>query len=138
MSHIYHVSFKDGDNKISIFVQGYRDTGANICVIKENVVPEECLVPLNKTIDLTGYYAGVNTAPMFRANISSSIVNGEIDVAVVSSACNFPHKSSMIVSEDYGVPYGIIQGFVNVIMNGNQTVFCSEEFNGCNDIDIIK
>ena len=73
---------------------------------------------------------------MFRANVSSPIVNGEIDVAVVSNACNFPHKSSMIVGEDYGVPYGIIQGFVKVIMKGNQTVFCSEELNECNDIDI--
>ena len=136
MIHIYPVSFKDGDNKVNIVVQGYRDTGANICVIKENFVPEECLVPLNKTIGLTGFYAGVNTAPMFRANVSSPKVNGEIDVAVVSSACNFPHKSSMIVGEDYGVPYGIIQGFVNVIMNDNQIVFCSEELNECNDIEI--
>ena len=87
-------------------------------------------------IELKGFCAGVNTAPMFRANVTSPIVNGDIDVAVVSSECNFPYNSSMIVSEDFGALYGLIQGLVNVIMNENQTVCDSEELKECDDIDI--
>ena len=95
INHIYSVSFKDAYDKVSIVVKGYRDTGANICVVKENIVPKEFLTLLNKIIDLTGSYAGLNTAPLFHAKVESPIVNGEIDVSIVSSACNFPYNSSL-------------------------------------------
>ena len=136
IDHMYPVSFSDSNNKVNVTIQGYGDTGANKCVLKEGVAPKECLMSLNKMIKLKGLCAGVNTAPMFRANVTSPIVNGDIDVAVVSSECNFPYNSSTIVGEDFNAPYGLIQGFVNVIMNGNQTEYDSEELKECDDIYI--
>ena len=91
---------------------------------------------LNKIIELKGFCADVNIAPMFCANETSSVVNGDIDVAVVSNECNFPCNSSMIVGENFGAPYGLIKGFVNIIKNGNQTVCDSEELKECGDINI--
>ena len=127
IDHMHPVSFNDTNNKVNVIIHGYRDTGANICVLKEGVIPKECLVSINKMIKLKGFCAGVNIASMFRANVISPIVNGDIDVAIVSSECNFLYNSSMIVGEDFGAPYRLVQGFVNATINGNQTVCYSEE-----------
>ena len=44
IDHMYPVSFNDTNNKVNVTIQGYRDSGANICELIEGVVPKECLV----------------------------------------------------------------------------------------------
>ena len=43
-------------------------------------------------------------AQLFRANVTSPIVNGDTVVAVVPSTWNSPCDSNMIAGEDYGEP----------------------------------
>ena len=136
MNYIYPVSFNDANNKVSIVVKGYRDRCEYMC--SKMVIPKDCLALLNKTIVLIGFYAGVNTALLFRAKVESSIVNGEIDAALVSSACNFPCNSIMIVRKDYGAPSGLIHGFVNAIMNGSQTGLKIENSNERDELEMLS
>ena len=86
-----------------------------------------------QTIDLTGFYAGVNMAPLLCDKVASPIVNGETDIVIVSRACNFPNNNNVIVGKNYGVPYCLIQSLVNVIMSRSQTVSINEKSDECDD-----
>ena len=39
IDHMYPVSFNDINKKVNVTIQGCRNTGANICVLKEGVIP---------------------------------------------------------------------------------------------------
>jgi hypothetical protein len=114
--HVYPVTFNNGNMKSSVVVRGFRDTGSNVCVLLENSVPMEFLMPLNKTVNLSTICGNMSKTPLYKANVESPIVKGDITIALAPSWCNLPRDSDMIVGEDFGVPYGPLQAEVNQII----------------------
>ena len=119
--HVYPVCvYGPKPASCQVMLTCYRDTGANVCILREGSVPLEYLTPLNRTIDLSGFYGGSNVSPVYKIKVESSVVKGEIVVAMAPSSCNFPRNCSLIVGEDYGEPYGLLQGVVNPVITRQQ------------------
>jgi hypothetical protein len=81
-------------------VFAYRDTGSSVSILKDGVVSVDALLPTNRTINLQYIQGCMQDAPIFKINVTSGVINGCIEVAVVPFDANIPWD--MILGNDNG------------------------------------
>jgi hypothetical protein len=93
--HIYSVVVHGSGD--CTHVMALRDTGASVCLFKEESVPLGYLTPINQIIELKGFYGDAKHSPLYSMHVASSIVRGSIVVALSQAGCNWPVGVSLIM-----------------------------------------
>ncbi len=106
----------NGKECVDIFT--FRDTGADICLLKEGAVPEHMLKPVNSYVQIKGILGvsdALNDVPVYSIHVKSVFVMGEICVALVPNTCNLPNNVQLLIGNDYGKAMLVENGTDNIV-----------------------
>ena len=100
--YILPVRVFNQSNNDSVVIYAFRDTGADVCVLLEDVVPREYLTPVNKNISLNGFAGYTLEAPLFRLTVDCTQMKGVITAALIPSVYSLRDNACMLIGNDYG------------------------------------
>ena len=109
----------NGNGKECVDISSFRDTGAEICLLREGAVPEQMLKPVNRCVKITGILGSseaLDNVPVYSIHVKSVFAIGEICVALVPSTCNLPNDVQLLIGNDYGKTMTIENGVNNSIV----------------------
>ena len=109
----------NGNGKECVDISSFRDTGAEICLLREGAVPEQMLKPVNRCVKINGILGSseaLDNVPVYSIHVKSVFAIGEICVALVPSTCNLPNDVQLLIGNDYGKTMTIENGVNNSIV----------------------
>lgn len=96
------VCFYNSDSSRCVSLTGFRDSGADITLLMCNAVPSEYLVDLGRSVPLEFANGSSDSVPMYRANVATAGVCGELCVGLVPESYRFPNGAKVLLGNDYG------------------------------------
>lgn len=92
----------DASRRESVVLAAYRDTGADVCVLVDGVVPKEFLVAENRCVTLRGFAGYSIQAPLYSMFVDCSHVRGRIVVAVNEAGSELRDNTSLLIDNAFG------------------------------------
>lgn len=86
----------------SVTIPGFRDTGADVCVLVEGSVPVEYLTSENVNTVLNGLLGPEQLVPVYSMYVDCSQFQGRLNVAVVPSGTKLRDGAHLLIGNDYG------------------------------------
>ena len=87
-------------NHESMIINGFKDTGSSISILREGVLPTNYLRPLNEFVTLKVLTGELNGVPLFKADICVDNIVKQLTIGVVPSYCNLPVGTDMLCGLD--------------------------------------
>jgi hypothetical protein len=101
--YVFPVCFYDDKNSKCVSVLGFRDSGADVTLVKSGTVPDNFLSPLNKNMLLEFANGSNDSVPLYCVNVATAGVCGEMSVGLVPDNYKFPCNAQVLIGNDYGV-----------------------------------
>lgn len=101
--YVFPVCFYDDENSKCVSALGFRDSGAEVTLLKSGAVADNFLVALDRNLQLEFANGSCDRVPMFRANVATAGVCGEMCVGLVPESYKFPCNAQILIGNDYGV-----------------------------------
>ena len=86
-------------------ISSFRDTGADICILKEGAVLKQMLKPVSKFVEINGILGALDeldNVPVYSIHVTSVFDIGKICVALVLSTCNILNDVQLLIGNEYG------------------------------------
>jgi hypothetical protein len=101
--YVFPVCFYDGESSKCVSVLGFRDSGADVTLLKSGAVPTNFLVALNRNMPLEFANSSSDSVPMYCVNVATAGVCGEMFVGLVPDGYKFPCNAQILIGNDYGI-----------------------------------
>ena len=97
------ITFHEPANEL-IFVSTYRDTGAALTLLYDNVLPTSYLLMLNRTVNIRGANGTTNEVSVFQVNVTSrhGMINGSVEIGLIPCEFIMPDGTLCLIGDDYG------------------------------------